>query len=138
MALEQHATLFGGPNHSYVGMSVAAGDFNGDGRDGILAWGGNEAYVVFGWCDQDGDEACDTDPADDDADSFIGGVALPGDLVQVDTLTCAPGVVLKQFTARDVVSTWDVLMVASRATAPPGAFRTPSGSGHHSLCGPSR
>jgi len=48
------------------------------------------------------------------------GVTLPGDLVQVDTLDLRPlpGVVLKQFTARDVVSRWDVLMVASRATAP--------------------
>jgi len=47
-------------------------------------------------------------------------VAFPGDLVQVDTLDLRPlpGVVLKQFTARDVVSRWDVLMVASRATAP--------------------
>jgi putative transposase len=46
-------------------------------------------------------------------------VALPGDLVQVDTLELRPlpGVMLKQFTARDVVSRWDVLMVASRATA---------------------
>jgi transposase InsO family protein len=46
-------------------------------------------------------------------------VALPGDLVQVDTLDLRPlpGVVLKQFTARDVVSRWDVLMAASRATA---------------------
>jgi transposase InsO family protein len=46
-------------------------------------------------------------------------VAFPGDLVQVDTLDLRPlpGVVLKQFTARDVVSRWDVLMVASRATA---------------------
>jgi len=46
-------------------------------------------------------------------------VALPGDLVQMDTLDLRPlpGVVLKQFTARDVVSRWDVLMVASRATA---------------------
>jgi len=46
-------------------------------------------------------------------------VALPGDLVQVDTMDLRPlpGVVLKQFTARDVVSRWDVLMVASRATA---------------------
>jgi len=45
--------------------------------------------------------------------------ALPGDLVQVDTLDLRPlpGVALKQFTARDVVSRWDVLMVASRATA---------------------
>jgi len=46
-------------------------------------------------------------------------VTFPGDLVQVDTLDLRPlpGVVLKQFTARDVVSRWDVLMVASRATA---------------------
>jgi transposase len=46
-------------------------------------------------------------------------VAFPGDLVQVDTLDLRPlpGVVLKQFTARDVVSRWDVLMPASRATA---------------------
>ncbi len=51
-------------------------------------------------------------------------VASPGDLVQVDTLDLRPlpGVVLKQFTARDVVSRWDVLMVASQATAP-GARR---------------
>lgn len=43
----------------------------------------------------------------------------PGDIVQVDTLDLRPlpGVVLKQFTARDVVSRWDVLMVASQATA---------------------
>lgn len=47
-------------------------------------------------------------------------VASPGDLVQVDTLDLRPlpGVVLKQFTARDVVSRWDVLMVTSQATAP--------------------
>ena len=46
-------------------------------------------------------------------------VALPGDLVQVDTLDLRPlpGVVFKQFTARDVVSRWDVLMPASRASA---------------------
>jgi putative transposase len=46
-------------------------------------------------------------------------VAKPGDLVQLDTLDVRPepGVVLKQFTARDVVSRWDVLELASRATA---------------------
>ena len=46
-------------------------------------------------------------------------VVAPGDLVQVDTLDLRPlpGVVLKHFTARDVVSRWDVLMVASQATA---------------------
>jgi transposase InsO family protein len=43
----------------------------------------------------------------------------PGDLVQLDTLDIRPepGVILKQFTARDVVSRWDVLHLASRATA---------------------
>ena len=46
-------------------------------------------------------------------------VIHPGDLVQVDTLDLRPlpGVVLKHFTARDVVSRWDVLEVATRATA---------------------
>ena len=43
----------------------------------------------------------------------------PGDLVQVDTLDIRPiaGVVLKQFTARDVISKWDVLEARYRATA---------------------
>jgi len=43
----------------------------------------------------------------------------PGDIVQVDTLDLRPlpNVVLKHFTARDVVSRWDVLDVAGRATA---------------------
>ena len=43
----------------------------------------------------------------------------PGDLVQVDTLEVRPvlGVTLKQFTARDVVSRWDVCEVHQRATA---------------------
>jgi transposase InsO family protein len=43
----------------------------------------------------------------------------PGDLVQLDTLDIRPepGIVLKQFTARDVVSRWDVLHLAGRATA---------------------
>jgi len=42
----------------------------------------------------------------------------PGDLVQVDTLDIRPlpKVVLKQFTARDVVSRWDVLEARTRAT----------------------
>ena len=46
-------------------------------------------------------------------------VTLPGDLVQVDTLDLRPlpGAVFKHFTARDMVSRWDVLMVASQATA---------------------
>ena len=43
----------------------------------------------------------------------------PGDIVQVDTLDIRPlpGVVLKHFTARDVVSRWDVLQVHTRATS---------------------
>ena len=44
---------------------------------------------------------------------------LPGDLVQVDTLDIRPlpGVVRKQFTARDVVAKWDVIEVYGSATA---------------------
>ena len=43
----------------------------------------------------------------------------PGDMVEVDTLDRRPlpGVVLKQLTARDIVSRWDVIEVHSRATA---------------------
>jgi transposase InsO family protein len=43
----------------------------------------------------------------------------PGDLVEVDTLDIRPlpGVMLKQFTARDVISRWDVVEVRARATA---------------------
>lgn len=46
-------------------------------------------------------------------------VSLPGDLVQVDTLDLRPGpkIHLKHFTARDVVSRWDVIEVHPRATA---------------------
>lgn len=46
-------------------------------------------------------------------------VSQPGDLVQVDTLDVrpVPGVVFKQFTARDVVSRWDVIQAHPRATA---------------------
>lgn len=46
-------------------------------------------------------------------------VLRPGDLVQVDTLDVrpVPGVVFKQFTARDVVSRWDVIQAHGRATA---------------------
>jgi putative transposase len=46
-------------------------------------------------------------------------VSQPGDLVQVDTLEVRPlpGVVFKQFTARDVVSRWDVIQAHTRATA---------------------
>jgi transposase InsO family protein len=43
----------------------------------------------------------------------------PGDLVQVDTLDVRPfpWVTLKQFTARDIISKWDVIEVRRRATA---------------------
>jgi transposase InsO family protein len=46
-------------------------------------------------------------------------VKAPGDLVQVDTLDVRslPGVILKQFTGRDIVSRWDVIEAYSRATA---------------------
>jgi len=46
-------------------------------------------------------------------------VGDPGDLVQLDTLDLRPlpGIVLKHFTARDVVSRWDVVNVYRRATA---------------------
>ncbi len=43
----------------------------------------------------------------------------PGDIVQIDTLDGRPlpGVILKHYTARDVVSRWDVLEVHTRATS---------------------
>ena len=43
----------------------------------------------------------------------------PGDLVEVDTLsvTLSPGKVIRQFTARDVVSGWNVLEVFSSASS---------------------
>jgi len=46
-------------------------------------------------------------------------VAQPGDLIQLDTLDIRPlpGVMLKHFTARDIISRWDVVDVYSRATA---------------------
>ena len=46
-------------------------------------------------------------------------VLEPGDLVEVDTLEVrpVPGVVCKQFTAREVVSRWDVIQAHTRATA---------------------
>lgn len=46
-------------------------------------------------------------------------VKEPGDLVQVDTLDVRPlpGVILKHFTGRDVVSKWDVVGLRRRATA---------------------
>ena len=48
----------------------------------------------------------------------------PGDLVEVDTvdLRPLPGVILKHFTARDVVSRWDVLGVYTRASATTAAL----------------
>jgi transposase InsO family protein len=46
-------------------------------------------------------------------------VEKPGDLVQLDTLDVRPlpGVIIKHFTARDVVSRWDVVEAHTRATA---------------------
>ena len=46
-------------------------------------------------------------------------VTKPGDLVEIDTMDLRPlpGVILKQFTSRDLVSRWDVLDVRTRATA---------------------
>lgn len=46
-------------------------------------------------------------------------VAEPGDLVQIDTLDVrpVPGLILKQFTARDVISRWDVVAARRRATS---------------------
>jgi transposase InsO family protein len=47
------------------------------------------------------------------------GISLVGDLVQLDTLDIRPlpGVLLKHFTAHDVVSRWNTISVYSRATA---------------------
>jgi transposase InsO family protein len=46
-------------------------------------------------------------------------ISRPGDLVQLDTLDVRPwpGLVLKQFTARDVVSRWDVVELRRSASA---------------------
>lgn len=46
-------------------------------------------------------------------------VSQPGDLVELDTLDIRPlpGMVLKHFTARDIVCRWDVVEIYSRATA---------------------
>jgi len=46
-------------------------------------------------------------------------VKMPGDLVEIDTLDVRPlpGVELKHFTARDVISHWDVVESYSRATS---------------------
>ena len=42
----------------------------------------------------------------------------PGDIVEVDTLDVRPlpGMILKHFTARDIISRWDVLGIHTRAT----------------------
>lgn len=44
---------------------------------------------------------------------------LPGDIVQVDTMDVRPlpGVIFKHFSARDIVSRWDVIEASSQATA---------------------
>jgi len=46
-------------------------------------------------------------------------VSAPGDLVQVDSMDVrpVPGMVFKQFTARDLVSRWDVVQAHTRASA---------------------
>jgi transposase InsO family protein len=46
-------------------------------------------------------------------------IGRPGDLVQVDTLDVRPlaGVAFKHYTARDVISRWDVVQAYGRATA---------------------
>ena len=46
-------------------------------------------------------------------------VAQPGDLIQLDTLDIRPlpGVVFKHFTARDIISRWDIIEVYRQATA---------------------
>ena len=46
-------------------------------------------------------------------------IQSPGDLVEIDTMdiSLAPGRHFKHFTARDVVSRWDVLQASQRATA---------------------
>jgi len=43
----------------------------------------------------------------------------PGDIVEVDTLDVRPlpGIILKHFTARDIISRWDVLEAHTRATS---------------------
>ena len=48
-------------------------------------------------------------------------VVEPGDLVQLDTLDVrpVPGIVLKHFTARDVVSRWDVVERPTPGPRPP-------------------
>lgn len=47
----------------------------------------------------------------------------PGDIVQLDTLDVRPlpGIAFKQFTARDIISRWDVVGVSTNATSPSAA-----------------
>lgn len=44
---------------------------------------------------------------------------MPGDIVQIDTLDVRPlpGVLIKHFTARDIISRWDVIEAHTRATS---------------------
>lgn len=44
---------------------------------------------------------------------------VPGDIVQVDTMDVRPlpGITIKHFTARDIISRWDVVEASSQATA---------------------
>jgi transposase InsO family protein len=51
-------------------------------------------------------------------------IRYPGDLVQIDTLDVRPipGIIRKQFTARDVISRWDVIEAYSTASALRAAF----------------
>lgn len=44
---------------------------------------------------------------------------IPGDIIQVDTLDVRPlpGVLIKHFTARDIISRWDVIEAHTRATS---------------------
>ena len=65
----------------------------------------------------------------------------PGDIVQVDTLDVRPlpGVILKHFTARDVVSRYDVLEAQlGPPLAGPPSFSTPCKGECPSPCAPSR
>ena len=48
-----------------------------------------------------------------------GVLSKPGDIVEVDTLDVRPlpGMILRHFTARDIISRWDVLEVHTKATS---------------------
>ena len=60
-------------------------------------------------------------------------VSQPGDLVQVDTdVRPIPGVIFKQFTARDVVSRWDVFRpTLGLPPTPPPSSSTPYSTACH-------